>query len=110
MPNSSIRLASSVYSDDFSLEYLVQEVNESLRLSELISIEQLAEENRMLKGELGLCERHWDGLMTFLDEIITLFLLIQTSFGELESRFASAEKEWLSAWGIGEGSELAIWF
>jgi len=105
----SPRPCSSIYSDGFPLEELVYRVDESVRMAELSTIEQLEEENRALRYCVSLCWQVWKDSKEMFGEIMELTLVLAGTLEELDRIMTSANRDWLASWGIGTGSEVAVW-
>jgi hypothetical protein len=105
----SPRPCSSVYSDGFPLEELVHRVDESVRMAELSTIEQLEEENRALRNCLSRCRLAWKDSKEMFGEIMELTLMLAGTLEALDRIMTSAKRDWLASWGIGTGSEVAVW-
>lgn len=109
LPAAHPRPCSSVYSDNFSLEDLVHKVDESMRVTQLNTIERLLRENSSLQENLTRYRRMWHGLMDLFDEVFDLALLLQGSLKECGDKISAAEGNWLASWGVGGSSEMDTW-
>jgi hypothetical protein len=103
------RPCSSVYSDNFSLEDLVHKVDESMRVTQLNTIERLLRENSSLQEDLSQYRRAWRGLMDLLDEVFDSALLLQGSLEECRDKISAAEGNWLASWEVGGSLDMGTW-
>jgi deoxyadenosine/deoxycytidine kinase len=95
---------SSTYSEPFSLENLIHQVDASARVAQLNTIERLLKENEMCEREAALYRMMWDNLMELLGEVLELAVLIRGSVEDYDDRTAAAEEKWLASWGISKHS------
>ncbi len=102
------RPCSSVYSDHFALQDLVYQVDDSVRVAQLNTIEQLLRENLILEKEVEQCRQILDALMDMFDEGFDMALLLRCSLEECEEKISAAQADWLASWGI-EAAEVDTW-
>jgi hypothetical protein len=109
LPTAPPRPCSSVYSDNFSLEDLVHKVDESMRVTQLNTIERLLQENSSLQESLTQYRWAWHVLMDSFDEVFDSALLLQGSLEECRDKISAAEGNWLASWGVGGSLEMDTW-
>ncbi|KAH6670170.1 hypothetical protein B0J14DRAFT_672021 [Halenospora varia] len=108
-PSTSPRPCSSVYSDNFELQDLVHQVDESVGVAQLNTIEQLLQENTVLQEDVARHRRMWNVLMDLFDETFDMELLLRGSLEECKDKRSAAEVDWLASWGIRESVEVENW-
>ena len=110
--SSSFYSSDGVYSSDgehFGLESLVQDLDESLKISELTSLERLLEENRTLCLELQYHREELRAIREMISKMNVVFSHLKKSLAHIEERGSRAKKEWLATWGIHTDPEIVPW-
>ena len=97
----SPRPPSSVYSDDLSImTYLIRQVSEETRVQEYQTIASYIREIQALEEELALHRRAWNGTIMLANVVIKTVTIIKKGLITVDTKVASAEKDWLAFWGI----------
>ncbi|OBT55960.1 hypothetical protein VE04_03616 [Pseudogymnoascus sp. 24MN13] len=87
--------SSSVYSENFTLEGLVERVDEAMQVSQMNTLNLLLDHNRMLQDELAFHHSMWHGLMVLMDEIFDMALLLRGSYEDFDVVELAAKNYWL---------------
>lgn len=94
------RKSSSIYSNELSMESLIQQVSEMKRVEELKSIEILMKDNQRLRIELRSQYQLWRVTMSALQVSTVGARMIRRSLREFNDREVAAERKLLAYWGI----------
>jgi hypothetical protein len=94
------RSSSSVYTDDFSIEYLIYRVSEMKRVQELRTISTLMKENQQLRKEVIIYRRLWGGIIAIMIKSIQATKSVEKALEGFSTKTAVAERDWLAFWGI----------
>lgn len=108
-PTAAPRLCSSVYSDNFSLESLVDKIDDSMRVGQLNTIELLLGENSTLQEDLRRHRWTWRAAIELFDEVFDLQLLLRGSIEECKGQISTAQRNWVTSWGVDGASKFDTW-
>lgn len=108
-PSTFPRPCSSIYDDNFALEDLAYQVDESVRVAQLNTVEQLLSENSILRRDVARHRRVWNALLGLFDEAFDMALLLRGSLEGCKDKIAIAEANWLGSWGVGKAAEVDNW-
>ncbi|KFY02567.1 hypothetical protein O988_02066 [Pseudogymnoascus sp. VKM F-3808] len=87
--------SSSVYSENFTLEGLVERVDEAMQMSQRNTFNLLLDYNRLLQGELAFHRSVWQALMVLMDEVFDMALLLRGSYEDFDYLESAAKNYWL---------------
>jgi hypothetical protein len=84
----------------FSIDLLLERVNEFQRRAELDTIESLRKENEQLRERITHLEKIWSLIATLLREPYEAVVILQGILERSHYEKAAAEQDWLAFWGI----------
>jgi hypothetical protein len=84
----------------FSIDLLLERVNEFQRRAELDTIESLRKENEQLRERITHLEKIWSLTATLLREPYEAVVILQGTLERSHYEKAAAEQDWLAFWGI----------
>lgn len=94
------RPCSSVYSDNFPLEELVQRVDATMQSTHLAAIERLERERQEMLETLKRCRRARQSIGGLFDRTLDVALLIRNAIVDFDSEITAVERAWIACWGI----------
>ena len=87
-------------SEEFSIESLLQRVDEFQKREQLETIERLTTENSLLKENIARYQEGWCATVNLLREAYETVVLIQGAIKRYCHEETTAERDWLAFWGI----------
>ncbi|KAI9767645.1 MAG: hypothetical protein M1840_005516 [Geoglossum simile] len=92
-------------SEIFSMETLLQRVDEFRKTEQLETLRKLTRENCLLQKHIACYQESWCAILDVLQEAYEAVLLIQDALQKCSYEETAAERDWLTFWGIHYGSE-----
>lgn len=88
----------SLENEPFSIESLIQRVDEFQKRDHLQSLEILARENNHLRSQILQYQREWCSLIDLLRKARESLLVMQRALGVCFKEQVVAERDWLAFW------------
>ncbi|KAI9770963.1 MAG: hypothetical protein M1840_002667 [Geoglossum simile] len=92
-------------SEDFSMESLLQRVDEFQKREQLETLRRLTMENSLLQKHIACYQESWCATLDLLQEACEAVLLMQHAFQRCSGEGTAAERDWLAFWGIPSESD-----
>lgn len=103
IPFSNSRPCSSVHGqdensseDNFSLEDLINKVDEFESISNSNTVAHLIREKQIMYRNVIYYRREWDAFMVLLNELVDSILLIRSTLKDCNDKISEAEAAWLA--------------
>ncbi len=93
--------------ETFSLDLLINRVEELQRIDKLEAIQKLTHENSLLQQVAVEYQRQWCCTIDLLEKTQEAVLVLQRAVEYFSAENEAAERAWLAAWGI-ERSEVDL--
>lgn len=84
----------------FSLDLLINRVEELQRIDKLETIRELTRRNALLQQVVAEYQRHWCCTIDLLEKIQEAVLTLQGAVEHFTAEREAAERAWLASWGI----------
>ena len=98
---SGARPPSSIYSaESLSWDELTARVEESVKASQLETIERLTQEREALQDKLLLYRRSWHEFTRLFGKLLKLTLRLRDIIGVYDGEITATEEAWVAGWGI----------
>jgi hypothetical protein len=93
---------------EHSLEFLIQQVEEFQRTSQLDTIERLTIENSLLHNLLVRYKKSWAQTIDMLEQTQQALRILLLALEHCVSEEIAAERDWLAFWGIDQNTDNTI--
>lgn len=87
------------HTECFTIDSLIQRVEEMQRQGELNAIERLTTENSLLQHLVEQYQRHWCATIDLLERMHQALLSLQKALEKWVEEEIAAERDWLAFWG-----------
>jgi hypothetical protein len=91
---------SPITGEIFSIEFLIQRVDEFRKRDQLETLEKLTAENFFLQQRILRYQEEWCFTLDMLQKAHEALLRTQNALEKCFQEQISAEREWLASWGI----------
>jgi hypothetical protein len=95
------------HDETFSVDLLIDRVEELQRIDQLETIQELMRKNSLLQQVAIEYQRQWCCTIDLLDKAQEAVLVLQRTVEHFSTENEAAERAWLAAWGI-ERSETDL--
>lgn len=86
--------------EDFSIEALIQRVEDYEKMNEVHTLHAIARENAQLERKITACQKHWCCVIDLVDRTQTVIVALQLALQQCIDERVAAERNLLSFWGI----------
>jgi hypothetical protein len=86
--------------DFFSLDLLINRVEELQRLDQLEAIQNLTRKNSLLQVIITEYQRQWYCTIDLIEKTQEALFVLQEAYQQFDKERDAAERAWLASWGI----------
>ena len=98
--STTSRREPSSHTEYFTIDSLIQRVEEMQRRGQLDTIERLTVENSLLQHLIHQYQRQWSATIDLLEKTHQALLSLQKAIEHYVGDGIAAERDWLAFWGI----------